>query len=164
MGTGDWIALASAAVSVGAVVVSTAQARRAERASEQANRIAVGEAERSLRDSIDSARQRLDAIVFRFTELKMRGSQDANAEVLELLRTQCASAVEAVLNAYETACGQFIDGKVDRERFKKTYHSEIRQLCDPKNEAYASLMHPQATSHFQATWKVYQQWYNLEHS
>lgn len=39
-------------------------------------------------------------------------------------------AVEDNLNAYDEACAKYLDGKVDKTRFKKNYENEIRELFD----------------------------------
>lgn len=66
---------------------------------------------------------------------------------------------EIYLNAYEDACGKYIDSKIDKERFKKMYHSEIRRLVEeePYKSEYATEQSP-----YHATKKVYREWYNLE--
>ena len=41
---------------------------------------------------------------------------------------------QSVLNAYEIACQRFLDDKLDKERFKKTYAARLKKLCS--SEAY----------------------------
>ncbi|MCF6692533.1 hypothetical protein [Raoultella terrigena] len=41
---------------------------------------------------------------------------------------------QSVLNAYEIACQRFLDEKLDKERFKKTYAARLKKLCS--GEAY----------------------------
>lgn len=36
---------------------------------------------------------------------------------------------QSVLNAYEIACQRYLDGKLDKERFKKTYAARLKKLC-----------------------------------
>ena len=69
------------------------------------------------------------------------------------------AALEDVLNAYDEACAKYIDKKVDTERFKKLYVTEIRNLVEDNNTKSYYVM-PQ--SKFQATVKVYREWNNLE--
>ena len=35
-------------------------------------------------------------------------------------------AIEDIANAYEEACAKYLDGKVDKKRFKKIYHNDIK--------------------------------------
>lgn len=39
------------------------------------------------------------------------------------------SYIEYMLNSYEIACQRYIDGKLDLERFKKTYQARIKKVC-----------------------------------
>ena len=79
--------------------------------------------------------------------------------LLEAYQKIFYSAVENNLNAYEEACAKYIDGKVDKERFKKTYKTEIRQLVE--NETMKRYFEP-LTTRFKAIIKVYGEWENLE--
>ena len=78
---------------------------------------------------------------------------------LEILEKAFRSAVEDNLNAYEDACAKYVDGKIDKERFKKSYISEVQRLCAEKTSVITDLMHPDTTSKFQAIWKVYREWH-----
>ena len=44
------------------------------------------------------------------------------------------SALEDWLNAYDDACAKYIDGKIDRERFKKLYFEEIKNCVERNKE------------------------------
>lgn len=70
------------------------------------------------------------------------------------------SALEDLLNHYERACMLYIDGKIDKERFKKEYSTEIRNLVE-KGE-YKERYFPPHTSKYKAILKVYDSWENLE--
>lgn len=69
------------------------------------------------------------------------------------------SVLEDCLNAFDEACTKYIDGKIDKTRFKKTYFDEIRQLVENKafNDKYSG---PQTK--YEATVKVYKEWKNRE--
>lgn len=68
--------------------------------------------------------------------------------------------MESYLNAYEDACGKYLDKKIDEVRFKKSYISEIKNICE--KELYNAFMQPESTSKYTAIWKVYKEWNNLE--
>lgn len=38
--------------------------------------------------------------------------------------------IECVLNAYDIACQRYIDGKLDKQRFRKTYSARISKVCN----------------------------------
>lgn len=173
MTTPDMIALGSAIVSFLSLLAAIFYARKAEGSSrkaeaqaERANIIAIGQAETSMRENTALARQRIDAAAIHMEEVLQGRTRDKlkadENRRLDLLEKIFASAVEGYLNAYEDACGKYIDQKIDRVRFKKVYVKEIENLCDPKVVSYARLMHPADTSHYEAIWKVYREWHQYE--
>ena len=109
-----------------------------------ANDMQMAQVEMQIRELILSARSRV---------------QFKNDEDIELCKSMLDSALEGVLNAYDEACAKYLDGKVDKERFKKLYHDEIRQLVDDATTK-EKYMEPQTKFH--ATVKVYTEWNNLE--
>ena len=82
-----------------------------------------------------------------------------NDETVKLLKNALKSAMERTVNAYEEACAKYLDGKVDKERFKKNYHIEIRQLVEDNN--YKQYF-DSTTSSYKAILKVYKEWNDLE--
>lgn len=66
--------------------------------------------------------------------------------------------LQEVLNSYEIACMKYLDDKVDKDRFKKTYIKEITDLF--KANSYKELL--DETNSFQAIKKVNYEWNNLE--
>jgi len=77
----------------------------------------------------------------------------------KLLSKALDTANERNLNAYEEACAKYLDKKVDKERFKKNYHVEIRQLVENENN---KSKFDANTSHYKAILKVYDEWNNYE--
>ena len=71
-------------------------------------------------------------------------------------------AVEQHLNSYEDACAKYLDRKIDTQRFKKSYTTEIRDLCEKTRGTIHKLLHPDTTSNYKAIWAVYKEWNNLE--
>ena len=45
-------------------------------------------------------------------------------------RTMEDHKIERILNAYDIACQRYIDKKLDRARFRKTYRDRIKKICD----------------------------------
>jgi hypothetical protein len=124
---------------------------------------AMGQAETSLRASIRVTRQAVRDLAIKIGEVidgtaqsKLTSEQKRKLEALD---KPFREAVEDNLNAYEDACAKYLDNKIDRERFKKMYVEEIRNLCVEKQGPVADLMHPEGTSKFQAIWKVYREWH-----
>lgn len=77
----------------------------------------------------------------------------------EMLLSTYDTLTEEVLNAYDEACAKYNDNKVDKERFKKMYFHEIRQLVEDRelNGKYNNV-----SSRFGATLKVYKEWNQTE--
>ena len=69
------------------------------------------------------------------------------------------TANERNLNAYEEACAKYLDNKVDKDRFKKNYHIEIRQLVEDSNNKNKFDAN---TSPYKCILKVYKEWNDLE--
>ena len=84
---------------------------------------------------------------------------EVQAEELNIYTGLFKSAVESWLNTYEEACAKYIDNKIDKKRFKKQYHTEIRNLVE--EEEFEKFFNP-TKSKFQAILKVYKEWNNLE--
>ena len=114
-----------------------------------ANDMHMAQVEMQIRELILSARSRYEDKAVQFK----------NDTDNEFSKAMIESALEGVLNAYDEACAKYLDEKVDKERFKKLYHDEIRQLVvDPTiKEKYVE---PQTKFH--ATVKVYTELNNLE--
>lgn len=68
------------------------------------------------------------------------------------------NAKEGLLNAYENGCFKYIDNKIDKERFKKIYLIEIRNIVEDKSfkDKFDSN-----TSRYKAILKVYKEWNDL---
>lgn len=67
--------------------------------------------------------------------------------------------LEQELNVYDVACASYIDGKIDRKRFKKTYSTEIQNFFERDSEIKEIL---QQSGRYNALKKVYEEWFNLE--
>lgn len=77
----------------------------------------------------------------------------------ELKKGLFNNAIEELLNAYENGCAKYLDNKVDKERFKKIYMVEIRNVVENKSfkDKFDSY-----TSRYKAILKVYNEWNNFE--
>lgn len=67
--------------------------------------------------------------------------------------------IEQELNTYDVACAAYIDEKIDRVRFEKTYSTEIRNLFEHNKNTKKVLDKP---GRYNAIKKVYEEWSNLE--
>ena len=73
------------------------------------------------------------------------------------INNQClAVALENHLNAYESACQQYLCGNVSKGRFKEAYFSEIQKLVEGKS---TKKYYDSVSSKYQSTKKVYKKWF-----
>ncbi len=167
------VEVVSAIIAVLSAIVSAYFANEARKSDTQANGhakkandIAVGQAENELRRDITAARIRYEDASAAAEEVVQGRTPDKLTEAdklkLRQIQTRQKSACEDYLNAYENACTKYIDGKIDRDRFEKSYASEIRNLFEPPTNAFAPFLHPEGVSRFKALWKVYRSWNDLE--
>ncbi|SGZ09754.1 hypothetical protein [Moritella viscosa] len=170
MSASDWIPIISATIAFLSMVASIIFALKAGNSSQLANQnaqaansIAIGQTETAMRAEIQNSRMRCEDASSRISEYlhdkDVNNLQKYEKSHKEQLESTWRSAIEGYLNAYEDACGKYLDNKTDKTRFKKHYINEIRNICDPKKSCYARLMHPDSTSNFQAIWKVYREWH-----
>lgn len=173
MNGADTIASISAAIAFFSLLVTIYFSWRAYQHSNKAkdseiraNNIAIGQSETSLREAISNARQRVEEATYKIEDLLLGRdpnilSQTEQSRLTILSKTRNAS-IENYLNSYEDACGKYIDNKIDKERFRKSYISEVANLCRADVVSYARFMHPKATSKYEAIWKVFDEWHRHE--
>ena len=74
-----------------------------------------------------------------------------------ILQQAYYTAEEQYRNAYEEACGKYIDNKIDKIRFEKLYKQEIYKLVNDENQKqYYATNQPTYAS----TISVYKEWFS----
>lgn len=68
-------------------------------------------------------------------------------------------SIEIMLNVYDEACAKYLDSKVDKERFKRSYHKSIRNLIE--SEDFDKYFNTPCSS-YKCILRVYDKWFNLE--
>ena len=79
--------------------------------------------------------------------------------ICEAFEKQYSEARQNLINSYEEACTKYLDGKIDKVRFKKNYIIEIRNIVEAKELKGLFDSH---SSRYKAIIKVYDEWENLE--
>lgn len=110
-------------------------------------KIYYGQSEIAIRDTISNAKNRITDILLK-----------ANAENNQYTNQCMKVSIEQLLNAYEEACAKYIDSKIDKKRFKKTYIDEIKNIVE--SDDFNKYFH--FGSKYEAIKKVYEEWFNLE--
>lgn len=110
-------------------------------------KIYYGQSEIAIRESITVAKEKI-------TDILLKANTQSNQYTNQCMKV----AMEQLLNAYEEACAKYIDSKIDKKRFKKTYIDEIKNIVesDDFNEYF------RFGSKYDAIKKVYNEWFNLE--
>lgn len=157
-------ALGSLVVAIIALIKSNLFSKNSLNKSEIQNLIAMGNLEVTISERISNSRDKVGDITMIISPLaskKKLGTITKDEELtLEAQIKVLDSAVENNLNAYEDACSKYLDNKIDIERFKKNYHTEVRQLVE--NQNLNSVYFNPLTSKFKAIMKVYDEWNNFE--
>jgi len=130
-----------------AIIISIIALVNSSIAAKMMNNLTKGQVEMQLHEMITTAKHH-------YTEICLKHPNSS-----ELVEGFILAAKEDVQNAYDEACQKYIDGKIDKERFRKSYFSQIRELVNSPatKDSYIGIQ-----SNFQATKKVYDEWYNLE--
>lgn len=119
--------------------------------------------ENQTRQSIEAATQRFVDLGVQIAplEAKLQCNEITAVEkqTLENLKRNLKPLEQSLLNQYEGACANYTDGKIDKERFKKSYQLSIRQLVE--STALAEYFHP-TTSSYKVILKVYREWEDSE--
>jgi hypothetical protein len=116
--------------------------------------------ELSINERITTTKEKVSEMSMIMTPLLAKASlTPVEEKMIELYTKQFNLSIENNINAYEEACSKYIDGKVDKKRFKKLYKTEIRKLVEHKD---LSNYFDALRSEFKAILKVYNEWENLE--
>lgn len=109
---------------------------------------------------IRQAEMGLEDLYERHGELLSMSANDVPLDQLreyERLVKVGTSRSERYLNALDGACQRYLDKKIDRVRFKKTWQREFRLSIE--SEPFKSILHD---GHFNALMEVYREWENPE--
>lgn len=161
----NWIAVASAAISFLSFLATMFFANKASQSTEINRLIAMGQAETSQRAAITVTRTAVREMGIKIADLvagrKVADLKADERRQYELYQGMFAETIEDNLNAYETGCMLYIDGKLDKNRFKSAYIREIQNLCEaPAGHPCHAHLNPEGSSKFQAIWKAYREWHH----
>lgn len=157
------LALASFIISLIALSKSSNHAKQSLSKSEVENMISMGNLEAVVAERISRAKKDVGDVSITLSPLSAKKSTGTltmeEGILLENYKSIFNSSVEEVINTYEDACSKYLDGKIDKVRFKKSYNVEIRRIVEDKN--YQPYLNP-TTSSYKALLKVYKEWNDPE--
>lgn len=152
----DVISAVALVVSVFSVCKSIATAKTANDLTKEQNEIAKSQAEIEKGQVEIDIRNMILTAQYHYSEMCLHLSKEPDNKVIQ---QQVMAALESVANAYDEACTKYIDGKTDKNRFKKTYANELRKWVESE---YVKDKYIMPHSQYKATIKVYDEWNNLE--
>lgn len=120
---------------------------------EEAILLAQGITEMELRNSISSARNKINEFGF---QLKIYKSEHKKEDTSSL-ETIFSSILEDYFNHYDRGCRLYLENKIDRKSFKKEYKKEIKNNVENRN--YKDYFNPNK-KRYKAILKVYKEWFN----
>lgn len=142
------VSVISVLISIVSIIFSYHAAKKANSIAAEQKMISQGQIELEIHQMISQTKRDVLDIA-----LKIQGDQTG------IVQQAFETAREMNLNAYDEACSKYLDGKVDKERFKKNYHVEIRQLVENTNN---KDKFDAVTSKYKCILAVYDEWNNLE--
>lgn len=91
-----------------------------------------GGLELEIREAIRSTRARVADISLTHIKTLIAGANEPGGgdPHYKAIKAAFDEAVEDNLNAYDEGCAKYLDNKVDKVRFKKSYENEVRELFD----------------------------------
>lgn len=126
----------------------------------KSNALAAGTIELQINERITNTKEKVEDVSLLMGPLISKKSRTLDEQaLLDNYGATFRARVEGNLNAYEEACSKYIDNKVDKSRFRKTYRTEIRQLVETPD--LKDRLDPLRTR-YKAIIKVYEEWENLE--
>ena len=157
-------------ISVFSLIVSIVSAIFARKSSARANAIASdnlqlqhGLVELELSQSIEGAKAKINdlgVVMAPFVAKRKKGTiSEEEQETLNIYDKNLNASIQSLLNTYDAACSKYIDGKIDKVRFKKNYQVEIRNLLE--NDDLKEYFDP-ITSRYKPILVVYNEWENSE--
>ncbi len=157
------ISLASFILSIIAFVFSSMAKKRANLLAGKNLDLQFGMIELEVRKSVENASANISSLAVQMAPLvsreKTRTITEEDSHTLAGLRKILDAYIQSMLNSYESACGKYLDGKIDKLRFRKEYKDELRNLF--KNEHFKKHLAPPDSKYY-AIIKVYNEWENLE--
>lgn len=125
-------------------------------------RLQAGLVEIEISSQIRGARERIEDFTAQWMHLFTTDRATLTVQQkaqLEIIGQVFKSAREGLLNAYESACRKYNDGKVDKVRFRKDYQDDIRKLMN--HDEYKVELNNHASRYF-AIKGVFMAWENTE--
>lgn len=155
----DWIAVAALIVSIVALFLAWRAAKKGETNSRENLNLQHALIENELRQAVELSNAKINDLAVLMTPYDVKvGLGSASTEetkILEAYHRSLNAAIQGMLNTYDGICAKYLDGKIDKIRFKATYNVEIRNLVEKKE--LKDYFDP-TTSRYKTILNVYTEW------
>ena len=124
----------SVALALAAIVFSVIAFIKSTVISNKALKLSHGMNELEVNSMITTTKHRVEDITLQMLPLLSKSTK-SDEEIAQIagFKQVLKSALENNVNAYEEACAKYLDGKIDKVRFRKTYTLELRRLVNDRN-------------------------------
>jgi hypothetical protein len=161
----DFIAIVALIVSLGSVIVSVVALVRISRHNNAIRQYASAAPDIALLGQINQARQTMVNISVRIAEISKGKTDDKltaneNRQILDM-GLAYSQAVETLHTSLDLACRLYRDGAIDRDRFRRQYEREIRELFEDGTVEDKKRLDG-ISMPYQALRAVYQEWFQKE--
>lgn len=136
---------------------SLAISEAAKETAEKAYRNSQGDSEFIVFQCIANSIKDLDDCSLNYQQAKER----LNTDQMEPYNLILSSRIQSVLNTYDIACQRYLDGKLDKTRFEKTYKKRISDLFDNES-CYKNFISDPSSTRYHALHKVHNELNNPE--
>ncbi|PHM60510.1 hypothetical protein Xsto_03941 [Xenorhabdus stockiae] len=161
----NWKEILTIIISCFGVIISAIALYRSSKASSSALNIQYASVELAIRNAIENSKNQIQTLSLTYAPLKVKYDNNTLSDednlVFEIYKKSLNSMIESMLNQYDDACAKYIDNKVDKVRFKRTYHKEISNLVE--NKDFKEYFDP-VTSNYKPILLVYREWFDLENN
>jgi hypothetical protein len=151
----------SIVVSLIALFKSSTASSRANEISAEQLKLNHAQVEIDLRNQISESKRQVRELVEQHADFLARPIASLTQEEIQRrdrIKVISNQAIEEQLSTLDSACQKYIDEKIDKERFKKSYQREIRQIV--QDDTHAEFFR---TGHaYNALMRVYNSWENPE--
>ena len=146
------ISLGSLILAIVSLVLTTKTDIKTNKIADTANLLQIIADIQQRTDAVFTAKQNIDEYVSAITN----GSSPIDSDKGDLLADKHEDTITSLLNAYEFACSQYLNNKIDKKAFKDFYFALIEHI----KTVYGPYLNPRnGVPRYQAINDVYTEWY-----
>lgn len=161
----DWIAVGALVVALASLAVAIVALKRTTGHNVAIRKYASAAPDIALAGQMNQARQTLTNIALKMAEIT-KGKPDTKLTSKERqqlldLDSVYTQAVESLHKSYDLACRLYLDGSIDRDRFRSQYERDVRKFFEEGTAADKEMLGGISTP-YKVLRAVYKEWFNKE--